>query len=331
MIRFITAHLDEQQIKYTVDKHGNIYAVKGHSATYPCVVAHTDEVHHRRGDGYEVVCFRNEIVFGYDRKHKHLTGIGADDKNGIWICLKCLEEFEVMKCAFFTGEEIGCIGSNRADMSFFDDCRFVLQCDRRGNSDFITSISGTHLCSDDFIRDVNPKSFGYKTEHGLQTDVMTLKHHGLDVSCVNISCGYYNPHTDEEYTRIADLKHCHRFVRHIIQSCTDKYPHKYQPRYRWPRSGYRRESFGYYGADMFDDDDSSLFGDKNIARIDTRLANSVRTSKHQVEYDCLLDDMLDLLAIDDTQSLDDLILSMQCKYPHLKHNDYQVAYNAIMG
>lgn len=260
MIRFITAHLDHMQVKYTVDKHGNIYAVKGQSETYPCVVAHTDEVHGQRGDGYEVVNFRDEIIFGYDTRHKRLAGIGADDKNGVWVCLKCLEEFEVMKCAFFVGEEIGCVGSNRADMSFFDDCRFVLQCDRRGSSDFISEISGTKLCSDDFIRDINLKSFGYTVERGMQTDVVTLKHRGLDVSCVNISCGYYNPHTDEEYTRIADLKHCLRFVRHIIETFTGKYPHTYQPTFGWPgHHRYLREPFRYFGQDMFDDDDFSLF------------------------------------------------------------------------
>uniref|UniRef100_UPI003AB6E2B9 hypothetical protein n=1 Tax=Anaerotruncus colihominis TaxID=169435 RepID=UPI003AB6E2B9 len=39
----------------------------------------------------------------YDHKHRRMTGIGADDKNGIWICLKCLESFKAMKCGCWHG------------------------------------------------------------------------------------------------------------------------------------------------------------------------------------------------------------------------------------
>ena len=42
-------------------------------------------------------------------------GSRADDKNGIWICLKCLEDCKMVKCAFFVQEEVECIGSSHAD------------------------------------------------------------------------------------------------------------------------------------------------------------------------------------------------------------------------
>ena len=35
-------------------------------------------------------------------------------------------------------------------------------------------------------------------ENGLMTDILALKEKGLEVSCINVSCGYYNAHTDEE-------------------------------------------------------------------------------------------------------------------------------------
>ena len=59
-------------------------------------------------------------------------------------------------------------------------------------------------------------TYGYKPAQGLATDVAALKRNGLEVSCVNLSCGYYEPHTDNEYTILADLCKCYRFVRHII-------------------------------------------------------------------------------------------------------------------
>ena len=105
MARYIMAELKKMGVACRKDRTGNIYAVKGNADTNPCWV----------------------------QRKKPQTGIGADDKNGIWICFKMLERFKNMKCAFFVGEETGCVGSGRADMDFFNDCRFVIQCDRRGN------------------------------------------------------------------------------------------------------------------------------------------------------------------------------------------------------
>ena len=248
MIRFISRRLEELEVDYSIDRVGNVFATKGKADTYPCLVAHTDEVHHRQVRSFEVVNIRGEVLFGYDRRDKTFTGIGADDKNGIWICLKCLEEFDALKCAFFVEEERGSLGAGSADMTFFDDCRFVVQCDRKGNGDLITSINGLGLCSEEFIRAVDPARYGYAPTHGLHTDVFTLKSRGLKVSCVNLSCGYYDPHTNHEHTVIRDLYKCLRFVRHIVADCTGVYEHRHAARpaygtYRW---GYFEEFDGYH-------------------------------------------------------------------------------------
>ena len=60
----------------------------------------------------------------------------------------------------------------------------------------------------------------------MMTDVETLKERGLSVSAINMSCGYYNPHTDEEITVKRDLEKCWRMVQHIIEDCTETYPHE---------------------------------------------------------------------------------------------------------
>ena len=142
MARFITDELRRMGIPYRKDRYGNIYAVKGNRRSYPCVVAHMDGVHRRKTGTYAAHLVAESMIVGYDHKHRRMTGIGADDKNGIWICLKCLESFKAMKCAFFVQEENGCIGSRKADMDFFADCRFVIGCDRRGNSDIIQESTG---------------------------------------------------------------------------------------------------------------------------------------------------------------------------------------------
>ena len=234
MMKFLRRRLNQLGVAHVTDKAGNIYATKGVAASYPCIIAHTDEVHSFREKGYDVVQAVSKdknIIFGFNHLKRSHCGTGADDKNGLWICLKCLEEFDAIKCVFFVGEEIGCHGSSRADMKFFDDCRFVVQCDRKGNSDMVTFYSGSVLCSDDFLLDTAPDKFGYKQSEGLITDVITLKHKGLKISGINLSCGYYLPHSPHEFTCVEDLMNCYRFVQHIIRNCKKTYHHQFVDKY----------------------------------------------------------------------------------------------------
>lgn len=233
MIAFVSQKLTGLGVSFTIDKAGNIYATKGKATTFPCIAAHLDEVHQAREKGYEVLVIRDEFIIGFNSGKREFNGIGADDKNGIWLCLKCLEKYDNLKCVFFVGEEQGCIGSRQADMRFFDDCRFVLQCDRKGNSDFINRIYGDSLCSTQFSKDANLKEHGYKEENGMQTDVRTLRDRGLEISCANLSCGYYYPHTPHEMTNIKDLKKCRKLVEHIIENCREVYTYK-EERPQWP-------------------------------------------------------------------------------------------------
>ena len=204
---------------------GNIYITKGIADTYPCLVAHIDQVQSIHSRDFQAIETK-DIIFGYSPKNKRLEGLGADDKNGVWVCLKCLMKYENLKVAFFVGEEVGCIGSSKADMDFFKDVRFVIQCDRRGSSDLITSICSTEISSKEFIEATGHEQFGYHLEEGMMTDVLTLKENGLQVSAVNLSCGYYDPHSDHEFTVKRDLLNCLSFVEHIIENCTGTYQHQ---------------------------------------------------------------------------------------------------------
>ena len=260
MREFLISRIRAQYgINCIVDEIGNVYVTKGIADTYPCVVAHIDQVQRLHSDDFRAV-ETNGIIFGYSAKNHRFEGLGADDKNGVFVALECLKEFDVMKCAFFVGEEIGCIGSSECDMIFFDDCRFVLQCDRRNGDDLITHIS-ERLCSDEFLADADFADFGYKETFGAMTDVETLKSNGLAVSCVNMSCGYYNPHTDEEFTDIAELENCLNFVKHVIRKCVNVYPH--EPQYKSYLDGYNsRWDFSDY--DFEEDMKNAISGEPDI-------------------------------------------------------------------
>lgn len=226
MIKFLISLLNSfPGVTLGKDTYGNLYAWKGEAESYPCVVAHLDQVQHKHSRNFQAIETR-DLIFGYSPSTHDFEGLGADDKNGILIAVEALRNYDCIKVAFFKQEETGCIGSQSAEMSFFDNCKYVIQCDRKGNSDMITSIGCTDLCSEEFIQAVDPEKWGYKEENGLMTDVETLKENGLKVSAINLSCGYYNPHTDEEITIKRDLLKCWRFVQHIIEDCTDTYPHE---------------------------------------------------------------------------------------------------------
>lgn len=235
-----------------VDSANNIYGQFGKGETYPCIVAHTDEVHQAKPEDFEVLEHKGNY-FGFSDDEKDFVGIGADDKNGIWIALKIAKAFvkaeKPIKVAFFPGEECGCIGSSKAELDFFKDCRFVLQCDRRGGSDFITKANGVDLCSKEFLSAVAPllKKYGYKETCGLTTDVYELKCNELAISVANMSCGYYNAHTNREMTNISELKNALELANKIMQ-LKDVFPHKAEivkTAWTW-NNGYKYDYNGYY-------------------------------------------------------------------------------------
>lgn len=229
MVEFITKELTEIGCDFYHDlEDGNIYVQKGEAQYFPCVVAHMDTVHKIVEDLY--VLQVGHKLTGFNRVKMEQTGIGGDDKVGIFIALECLRLFDNIKAVFFCDEEIGCFGSYDCDMSFFDDCGFVLQCDRQGNKDFIHNAGGTPLSSKPFRKAAGKimKQFGYKFENGMMTDVMALKENGLHCSCANMSCGYYNPHSYREYVDMNDVENCLDMVKQMIYAMQGRlFEHSY--------------------------------------------------------------------------------------------------------
>lgn len=111
-------------------------------------------------------------------------------------------------------------------------------------------ISGGAICSKDFINDCGADKFGFKPNMGMMTDVLELSEQGIGISCINVSCGYYDPHTDDEFTIKEDLLNCLEFVKYAITNCTKVYEHKYEYSY----GGYGRYGYGKLGRTYgFDD------------------------------------------------------------------------------
>jgi di/tripeptidase len=229
MIEHISSEIENlvslgMNVNYYVDDMGNVYATKGQSNLYPCYVSHSDTVHEI--DTIKVIEGNKErpATFGKDfpkdevpslyavNNENKPTGIGGDDKAGIFICLELLRTLEYCKVAFFVSEEIGCVGSNNADFEFFDDVSFICQYDAPGDHLITEICSGVRLFEEkgEFIYHAQPlveEAYGnpmLRQSHPY-TDVMALKRK-LPISCINLSCGYYNMHTKFEFIVIDDVE-----------------------------------------------------------------------------------------------------------------------------
>ena len=207
------------------DNYGNVFVTSGVADSYPCIAAHMDEVHEYRPKDWTLQ-YKSGSLYACSSENESLQyGIGADDKNGIWAALKMLEKRIPMKAAFFVREEDGGVGAAHADLAFFDDCRFIVECDRRNACNFIKNASGLEICSAEFIKDANLDKFGYEEASGALTDVLVLAQKGVGISCCNLSCGYYNPHKTTEFTIFDELENCLHFVEYIFENCTKVYFH----------------------------------------------------------------------------------------------------------
>jgi tripeptide aminopeptidase len=240
MENFIMDRLDEMYLEYIID-NGNIYVTKGDASSYPCIVSHMDTVHKIIPQERYKIMQDDYCAMGFDRGLNMPTGCGGDDKVGIFICLTMLQYLDNVKVVFFRDEEVGCVGSSDAHIPFFDDARFILQCDRKGNKDFVNNIFGLDLQSSAFSADVLTiiKRYGYEFSDGGMTDVYQLALDGVGVSVANMSCGYHNPHSDDEIVVFDEVENCMSMVYDIMTAMTDTYKHKADRSYAY--------GTGYYG------------------------------------------------------------------------------------
>jgi len=222
-----------------MDSRGNLYVVKGEGLKvkdnelkgYPTLACHLDQVQELHSEDFEVRQ-EGDRLYGWSEKNQQREGLGADDKNGIFVCLRCLEECPRLKVFMAVGEEKGCIGSNRADMSFFSDSLYVLEPDCKGGEEIHTVLRDIPCASPDFEQalladNVQSSKFNvqYSITDGKTSDIFALTLNDIGVSCANIPAGYHNPHKDDEYTLLSELEHTLAFIRHFITTEHRRFPH----------------------------------------------------------------------------------------------------------
>jgi di/tripeptidase len=236
MVQYLTNWLTENNIDFYVDAYKNIYATKktidlvDEGVFYPCVVAHTDTVHNIDTINVVEEMLRNaqgELKLSLKAYNDlgNPTGIGGDDKCGVFACMTLLKELPTLKAAFFVSEETGCHGSKKADPEFFKNVGYAIQFDAPENWMITEHCFGRSLYdrNSEFFSEVdkvltegmNPDYMRYMVHP--YTDVYALK--GLfEFSCINFSIGYYDYHTKYEYVVVDDVFNGIEMGKKMIES-----------------------------------------------------------------------------------------------------------------
>jgi len=193
MQHYVEMRLNEMDIPYDKDYMGNIYRLIPNT---PLLSAHMDAV--TEDDDIDKL----SLIKEFDGIIKGEGNIGADDKLGIYLLLELLKGFEC-SFVFSTGEESGRKGiqyliSRKAEE--ISKCNWGLVLDRRGKEHFIGFENA--YCTEKFSETVS-KVTGFKEELGSRSDADNLSD---CISCVNLSIGYQNPHSEDEYIILKDAE-----------------------------------------------------------------------------------------------------------------------------
>jgi len=216
---------DEQKIFEWIckwlDVHGIVYYTLGKNIYNlddvggPILSAHLDQV---KTNGKAVKFFMKDGIIRAYNKDWEQTSLGADDKNGIWIILKLLEDGIPVNFIISSGEEVGCVGikeleSNKVLDQIITDS-FCMVLDRRGNFDTLTGGGGS-VFNKILSQTISNFTNYFIPTTGSISDTVTISKY---CESTNLSVAYFNPHTATENTDFEALKNIKDMVQDIIQN-----------------------------------------------------------------------------------------------------------------
>lgn len=289
MRTFLANFLTEHNIPF-VNYNGNILGFNHPGA--PLFSAHMDMVN---TEGYKLRSNETAVEEGVftlddktnirlyrDKEKKNQTSLGADDKNGIWVILMLLLDGKEINFAFCHSEETGGNGSTQVASDkecgeFISKCKYGIIIDRRNKGDIIGYGNSYCLGLDDRLEAFSDEmKYGFKKAHGSISDADRFS---TLLECVNLSCGYYEPHTSREYTNLNELWNTYNFCFDMLdhfqyQSVSAARMQEFKkcssPYSKYSKTSYSSDSYSgssYYGSSYT----SSVWDKyKNYTRKDTK-------------------------------------------------------------
>ncbi|HPE06120.1 MAG TPA: hypothetical protein PLW50_00165 [Smithellaceae bacterium] len=205
----------------SIDAMQNVIASRGKTSetdTLVCINAHTDTVQ-KASD--EII--GNVVFYDWVRDTFHTNGramIGGDDKCGIAVGLTLALYTDLpMKIIFTSEEEVGSIGAEALDPKELDDVAFTITIDRMGGKDLISNYCGLTLAPDAFVKKFieisKPMGVEFEDTNGTYADTYVLAKYK---PAVNLSSGYYNPHTSKDFIYVEELYRVMLSVKNAIEN-----------------------------------------------------------------------------------------------------------------
>jgi putative aminopeptidase FrvX len=220
-----------------------------------------------------------------DKVTKKASGIGGDDKCGVYLALEMLDTLPNVKAAFFVSEEIGCKGSMYADPKFFENIGYVIQYDSPGGASMSLTLMGRYLFNQK--SQFADKVTGLIKEHGIvdwayhpYTDVWQIMEK-FNIACLNLAAGYYRYHTDNEYVIVDDVQNGYELGLKLVEELGEN-------KYENPKE------------------------DKNYNNLSTYWSGSSKTKTKEVKT----------LLIEDDEDENDIFNSGEYVYSDRKKDDY---------
>lgn len=205
---FIAKYIDSVQ-GMLKDDYGNRWILIGNTKTmFSC---HVDSVHSTRIEGIEQAVLVDSAYTRAFRADDAEDCLGADDAVGCFIMLEMIARGVPGLYVFHKDEEIGGLGSSYISTAdewtlMLDSIDRAVAFDRMGTDSVITHQMG-RCCSDVFadalcsaLNSTDIRINYMNDSTGVFTD--TANYTSIIPECTNLSCGYYNEHTPDEYVDI---------------------------------------------------------------------------------------------------------------------------------
>ena len=171
-------------------------------------------------------------------------GIGGDDRCGIYMILEIIKEH---KCSvlFTEDEEIGCVGARKFVKTDYVNnlgANYMIEFDRKGKNDAVF-----YSCDNkDFTKFIT-NGTGLIKSYGSCSDISQIAP-ASKIAAVNLSCGYYQAHTVNEYVVFEEMYNIIKTAKEIIQKeCTVPFEYIEEVKYNYKASNRYSEYDDYYG------------------------------------------------------------------------------------
>ena len=165
-----------------------------------------------------VISEKEGKLTAYHPTNGNQTGIGGDDKCGVFVCLSLLEHFDILKASFFVEEEIGMLGSKQADPEFFKMWGMrsnLMPLVLIGYLRYVVELNYLIRNFKTHITNILSEGGYTKFSNDPFTDVNQLAQK-FDFNCLNLGCGYYKQHSDNEYVVIEEVEKSLKMGKKLI-------------------------------------------------------------------------------------------------------------------